>query len=174
MLLFIVSLFLKWQSVGPFSGSGTDIGSWPIAIILALVAGGVLAAEALGVDLPGRFQVTSLAAYLMSLLVFYVITTSFVQEAAVTVDRPGSAGATAVTGGFVAVAVTKGGVIQVGERVVDLLALSEVVAAARRDQACDRVVVVADRDVTTGLLLQVLDGCRAGGAGDVQVAATAP
>ncbi|MCX6409765.1 MAG: hypothetical protein NT143_04890 [Actinobacteria bacterium] len=73
MLLFIVSLFLKWQSVGPFSGSGTDIGSWPIAIILALVAGGVLAAEALGVDLPGRFQVTSLAAYLMSLLVFYVI-----------------------------------------------------------------------------------------------------
>ena len=41
--------------------------------VLALVAGGVLAAEALGVDLPGRFQVTSLAAYLMSLLVFYVI-----------------------------------------------------------------------------------------------------
>jgi biopolymer transport protein ExbD len=125
-------------------------------------------------ETPVELNVIPLIDVVFFLLVFYVITTSFVQEAAVTVDRPGSAGATAVTGGFVAVAVTKGGVIQVGERVVDLLALSEVVAAARRDQACDRVVVVADRDVTTGLLLQVLDGCRAGGAGDVQVAATAP
>ncbi len=125
-------------------------------------------------ETPVELNVIPLIDVVFFLLVFYVITTSFVQEAAVPVDRPGSAGATAVTGGFVAVAVTKGGVIQVGERVVDLLALSEVVAAARRDQACDRVVVVADRDVTTGLLLQVLDGCRAGGAGDVQVAATAP
>lgn len=73
MLLFIVSLFLKWQSVGPFSSSGTDIGAWPIVLIIALVAGGVLAAEALGTELPIRVRPAALSSYLASLLVFYVV-----------------------------------------------------------------------------------------------------
>ena len=72
-LLFIITLFLKWVSVGPVSASGTDFGAWWIAMLVALVGGAVLAADALGVDLPLRLPVTSLATYLMSLLVFYVI-----------------------------------------------------------------------------------------------------
>ena len=72
-LLFIITLFLKWVSVGPVSASGTDFGAWWIALLVALVGGGVLAADALGVELPLRLPVTSLATYLMSLLVFYVI-----------------------------------------------------------------------------------------------------
>jgi len=73
MLIFVVSLFLKWQSVGQFSSSGADVGSWPLALIIALVAGGLLAAEGLGIALPWRVPTTTLALYLMSLLVFYVV-----------------------------------------------------------------------------------------------------
>ncbi len=72
MLVFIVSLFLKWQSGGQFS-SGADVGSWPLALIIALVAGGLLATEGLGMTLPWRVPTTTLALYLMSLLVFYVL-----------------------------------------------------------------------------------------------------
>lgn len=73
VLLFVISLFLKWQSVGPFSSSGTDIGAWPIVLIIALVAGGILAAEALGMRVPIRVRPTALCSYLISLLVFYVV-----------------------------------------------------------------------------------------------------
>ncbi len=73
MLIFVVSLFLKWQSVDQFSSSGADVGSWPLALIIALMAGGLLAAEGLGVTLPWRVPTTTLALYLMSLLVFYVV-----------------------------------------------------------------------------------------------------
>lgn len=74
MLLFIISLFLKWQSFGPVSGSGADLGSWPLALLIALIAGGVVAADALGMDLPMRsLRPVSIATYLMSLLVFYVL-----------------------------------------------------------------------------------------------------
>lgn len=73
VLLFVISLFLKWQSVGPFSSSGTDIGAWPIVLIIALVAGGILAAEALGMQVPIRVRPTALCSYLISLLVFYVV-----------------------------------------------------------------------------------------------------
>ncbi len=74
MLLFIISLFLKWQSFGPISGSGADLGSWPLVLIIALVAGGIVAADGLRMDIPlRRMNPTSVATYLMSLLVFYVV-----------------------------------------------------------------------------------------------------
>ncbi|MSO43860.1 MAG: hypothetical protein EXQ74_00890 [Thermoleophilia bacterium] len=74
MLLFIISLFLTWQTFGSISGSGADLGSWPLALILALVAGGILAADALGMDIPLRnVNLFALTTYLMSLLVFYML-----------------------------------------------------------------------------------------------------
>lgn len=74
MLLFIISLFLKWQTFGPISGSGADLGSWPLVLLIALAAGGIMAADALGMDLPlRRLNPTAVATYLMSLLVFYVL-----------------------------------------------------------------------------------------------------
>ena len=48
MLLFIISLVLKWQTFGPISGSGADLGSWPLALLIALAAGGIMAAGARG------------------------------------------------------------------------------------------------------------------------------
>lgn len=74
MLLFIISLFLKWQTFGPISGSGADLGSWPLAFLIALVAGGIVAADALGMEIPfRRMNPLAVATYLMSLLVFYVL-----------------------------------------------------------------------------------------------------
>jgi peptidoglycan/LPS O-acetylase OafA/YrhL len=74
MLLFIISLFLKWQTWGPISGSGADLGSWPLVLLIALAAGGIMAADALGMEIPlRRMAPTAVATYLMSLLVFYVL-----------------------------------------------------------------------------------------------------
>jgi hypothetical protein len=74
MLLFIISLFLRWQVFGPYSGSGADFGSWPLVLLIALGAGGIVAAEALGMDVPlRRLLPSAVATYLMSLLVFYVV-----------------------------------------------------------------------------------------------------
>lgn len=74
MLLFIISLFLKWQTFGPISGSGADLGSWVLVFLIALVAGGIVAADALGMQIPfRRVNPLAVATYLMSLLVFYVL-----------------------------------------------------------------------------------------------------
>jgi hypothetical protein len=74
MLLFIISLFLKWQTWGPISGSGADLGSWPLVLLIALAAGGIMAADALGMEIPlRRMAPTAVATDLMSLLVFYVL-----------------------------------------------------------------------------------------------------
>ncbi len=106
------------------------------------------------------------------LLIFYVISTSFVQETAVSIQRPSSSEAAAVSGGFVPVAIVKSGAIQVGPQVVDLAGLGDAVRAALDGGSTDKVVVIPDREVPTGLLLQVMSACTAAGAASVDVAAT--
>jgi biopolymer transport protein ExbD len=103
--------------------------------------------------------------------VFYVISTSFVQEAAVPIDRPTSSRATQVQSGFVPVAVVKSGAIHVGPTVVDLRSLPDSVRSALDRANATRVLVIADREVPTGLLLKVMDACQSGGATAVDVAA---
>ena len=105
------------------------------------------------------------------LLVFYVISTSFVQETAVSIDRPKSSRAQTVSGGFVPVAVVKSGAIHVGDQVVDLRSLGDEVHAALDRGGTSRVLLIPDREVPTGLLLQVMDACEAAGAESVDVAA---
>lgn len=106
------------------------------------------------------------------LLVFYVISTSFAPETGVPIERPSSTRTQAMNGDYVPVAVTRAGVIQIGERSTDVAGLAALVDDALRAGGTTRVLVVADREVPTGLLLQVMDACTAGGASDVDVAAT--
>lgn len=106
------------------------------------------------------------------LLIFYVISTSFVQETAVAVQRPGSTQASTVSGGFVPVAIVKSGAIQVGPQVVDLAQVQSTVQSALSAGNTTKVLVIPDREVPTGLLLKVMDACSAAGAAQVDVAAT--
>lgn len=107
------------------------------------------------------------------LLIFYVISTAFVQETAVTLERPVSSAASQVEGGFVPVAIVKSGAIQVGPQVVDLAGVRDAVRAALDAGNTLKAVVIPDREVPTGLLLAVMDACSAAGAESVDIAATA-
>lgn len=107
------------------------------------------------------------------LLVFYVISTSFTQESAVPVDRPASSRATTSDVPSVQVAVTAAGEVLVGSRSVAGSELQAAVSAELARAGATRVVLIADRAVSTGTLLAVMDGCTAGGATSVDVAATA-
>lgn len=106
------------------------------------------------------------------LLVFYVISTSFVQETAVAIDRPSSSQATAVTSAYVPVAIVASGAVQIGAQLTDAAHVSPLLASALAQAGTTRVVVLADRAVPTGELLTVMDACRSGGATAVDVAAT--
>jgi len=104
------------------------------------------------------------------LLIFYIVSTSFVQDAGVTITRPQSAAAETITQRYVPVAITKRGVVRVAGRAAGPDD-TEPIRAALREMGTNRVVVQADRDAPTGLLLRVMDTCRAAGAENVDVAA---
>ena len=73
MLLFVISLFLKW--FGSFKG--TDIDSWWIALIVAIIGGGIFLAEALNVPPPVKWATIPVGA-LATVLVFFWAFTHFI------------------------------------------------------------------------------------------------
>lgn len=107
------------------------------------------------------------------LLVFYVISTSFTPESTVAVARPHSTQATVSETPNVQVVVTATGEVVVGGRQLPLSELPAAVASELAHRGVTRVVVVADKQVPTGDLLAVMDGCTAGGASGVDLAAYA-
>jgi biopolymer transport protein ExbD len=120
---------------------------------------------------PVDLNVIPLIDVVFFLLIFYVISTAFISESALPLARPQSSQATQVTSAFVAVAILKSGAIQVGPQVFDPSGVADAVRAALAEAGTDKVVVIPDRDVPTGLLLEVMDACSAAGAGSVDVAA---
>ncbi len=93
------------------------------------------------------------------LLVFYVISTSFVQETALAIERPSSTQAVALEHAFVPVAILRSGAVQLGGEVLDLAQLSAGLPQALNAAGTTHVVVIADREASTGLLLEVMDRC---------------
>ena len=120
---------------------------------------------------PIDLNVIPLVDVVFFLLIFYVISTSFVQETGIHVDRPTSAEAAPVAGGFTAVAVLPDGLVQIGSQVVEVAALAAALGPVLAEAPTRAVLVVPDRTVPTGLLLTVMDACTAAGATRVDVAA---
>lgn len=108
------------------------------------------------------------------LLIFFLVTTSFVREAGVSVERPKAATAQSQQKGALMIAVTKDGAIFVDRRRVDLRSVRGLVERYLAAEAGGAVVIVADRDSHTGRVIQVLDQCRLAGAREVAVAARRP
>ncbi len=104
------------------------------------------------------------------LLIFYIVSTSFAQDAGVVVNRPESRSARPVTTRYLPVAITKMGTVHVVGRAISPDD-AQAIEAALNDLGARTVVIQADREVTTALLLRVLDTCKAGGAETVNVAA---
>ncbi|MGF1508224.1 MAG: ExbD/TolR family protein [Myxococcota bacterium] len=104
------------------------------------------------------------------LLIFFMVATSFVRETGVDITRPDSRTAVAVEEGFVPVAIDDQGRVFVSGRTVppdSVRAIRSVLDESGRK----RVLVQADREVPTHLLLTVIDSAKLAGATQVDVAA---
>ena len=106
------------------------------------------------------------------MLIFFIVTTSFVKETGVTVNKPEATQAVAMPRGNILIAVTAAGKIWVAKHEVQLADVREFVQRAKSENPEGSVVVIADKDAATGLVIQVMDQARLGGADNVAIAAT--
>lgn len=104
------------------------------------------------------------------MLIFFIVTTSFVKESGVEIERPESSAASPRPDAQVMVAITGEGAVWVDGEPVDAHRVGP--AVADLVSAEGSVVVQADRNSTTGLLVEVMDRIREAGVDNIAVAAT--
>ena len=104
------------------------------------------------------------------LLIFFLVTTSFVKETGVEVMRPSAAAAESLSRDSILVGITADGAVYMDNQEVGILSVRARVKEylRRRDLP---VVVVADANTRTQHLLDVIDECKLAGAKSVNVAA---
>ena len=109
--------------------------------------------------------------FVLNLLIFFIITTSFVREAGITVDRPLAATAEHKESGNILIAVAANGDIWMDRRQVDIREVRPTIERLHVERPDDTVVVVADKKARAGLLGQVMDEVQLGGIQEVAIAA---
>ena len=107
------------------------------------------------------------------LLIFFIVTTSFLRETAVDIRRPASLAAVAITGTYLPIVLTAGGRVHLESGIISIDDRAAI-AAALGSSGGQRIVIRADRAASTGDLLRLMDTCRAAGALSVDVAAERP
>ena len=124
--------------------------------------------EDTGIDLAPMLDFTT------NLLIFFIITTSFIKEAGIEVFKP-----SAVTGinrdsGNLLVAIRENGDIWMDRRRIDLRDLRSQMERLHIERPDDTVVIVADRESDAGMVARVMDEVRLAGITIMSIAADPP
>jgi biopolymer transport protein ExbD len=107
------------------------------------------------------------------LLIFFIVTTVFVEETGVEVDRPQAASASQLEKTSILIALTDKGQIVYGGREIGLSGVQPLVKRMLQKEDIP-VIIQADQGSQSGLLIRVLDEAKLGGAQKVSVATKAP
>jgi len=122
--------------------------------------------EHVGIDLAPMLD------FVLNLLIFFIITTSFVKEAGISVDRPEALTAEHRESGNILIAIRANGEIWMDRRQVDLREVRPIVERLHVERPDDTVVVIGDKAAPAGILAQVMDEVKLGGIEEVSVGAT--
>ncbi len=105
------------------------------------------------------------------LLIFFVVTTSFVKETGIDVSRSNAASAEPKVSANIMVGVNEQGEVYFEGKQIDVRSVRGLVERALADDPTSGVIVVADKASETGSVVKVMDQARLAGAAEVSLAA---
>jgi biopolymer transport protein ExbD len=106
------------------------------------------------------------------LLIFFIATTSFTKETGVEVNRPSAKTAVSKERGHILIVVRANNEIWMDKRQIDIRTVRANVERMQAESPEGSVVIVADKDSKTGLVIEIMDQVRLAGVSDVSIAAT--
>lgn len=106
------------------------------------------------------------------MLIFFIVTASFVKESGIDVNRPGAATAEKKERGNILVAITEQGQVWIDKRPIDVRAVRANIERLHAENPQGSVVIQADRNSKNGLLVSVMDAAREAGVYNVSIAAS--
>lgn len=103
------------------------------------------------------------------LLIFFIVTTTFVEETGVEVDKPQAASSVRLEKSSILIALTKKGEVVYGGRQIGISGVRPLVERMLQKEEVP-VVIQADASAQSGLLVRLIDEAKLAGASKVSVA----
>ncbi|HUR40726.1 MAG TPA: biopolymer transporter ExbD [Verrucomicrobiae bacterium] len=112
--------------------------------------------------------------FVLNLLIFFIITTSFIKEHGTQVNKADAVTAAAQRNGNILIAIRPNGDVWLDRKQVDVRDVRNVIERMHNERPEDTVVIIADKESQTGVLTQVMDQVRSAGVETVSIAANKP
>ena len=103
------------------------------------------------------------------LLIFFIVTTTFVEETGVEVDKPQAASGAQLEKTSILIAITEQGDVVYGGNAIGITGVRPMVKRMTQKEMVP-VIIQADKNVKSGLLVRVIDEAKLAGAEKVSIA----
>lgn len=118
-----------------------------------------------------EINMTPLIDMVFILLIFFIVTSTFVKETGVDVSRPSAKTAVKKELANILISITPNGEVWMDKRQVDRRAVRANVERMHAENPEGSVIILADKEAKTGLLIEVMDQARLAGVANVSIAA---
>jgi biopolymer transport protein ExbD len=118
-----------------------------------------------------EINITPMLDVVFIMLIFFIVTASFVKESGIDVNKPEGQTAVAKEKANILIAIDAEGLIWIDRRQVDPRAVRANIERLHAENPQGTVVIQADEDARTRTLVQVMDAARLAGVYDVAIAA---
>lgn len=122
------------------------------------------------VEEESNIDMTPMLDVVFIMLIFFIVTASFVKESGIDVNRPEANTAVQKDRANILIAISAEGEIWINKRRVDIRSVAENIIGLRAENPQGTVVIQADQKATTDVLIKVMDASREAGVYDVSIA----
>lgn len=118
-----------------------------------------------------EINITPMLDIVFIMLIFFIVTTSFVKETGIDPTRPQAETAREKPRGNILIGVTELGDIWFNKQKIELGMVRQRVEAAQAENPESSAVIIADEGAPTGVVIDIMDQIALGGVIDISVAA---
>tara|TARA_B110000971_G_C19895118_1_gene447266 strand:+ start:169 stop:570 length:402 start_codon:yes stop_codon:yes gene_type:complete len=105
------------------------------------------------------------------MLIFFIVTATFVKESGIDVTRPDAETAVKQSRVGILIAIRNNNEVWINRRQVDLAAVRANVERLHAENPQGGAVIQADKEAMTGVLVEIMDQVRLAGVGSISIAA---
>ena len=118
-----------------------------------------------------EINITPMLDVVFIMLIFFIVTASFVKEAGIDVNRPSAQTAVKQEKANILIAISETGEVWIDRRKVDIRQVRANIERLHAENPQGSVIIQADKKSQTETLIQVMDAARQAGVFNVSIAA---
>ena len=119
----------------------------------------------------GTIDITPMLDVVFIMLIFFIVTATFIKEAGIDVDKPAAATAVVQEKASILIAIDANDQIWINRRQVDIRSVRSIIERLHAENPKGTVVIQADKESKNDALVQVMDASRRAGVYEIALAA---